>query len=290
MSSSSSPPPDNFSPPHSDVADMLARLRDEVRAERQALAAEEEHNGANTALERELQRCAEQLEYTRIVSAHWPLVGRNLPERMLFLVHRLVRRALRWYINPIVEQQNEFNTIAARTMRLLVESHHDLRQQIAHLQSSPSPGSSALPASPDPPDTAAASTHNDDSALPSDTPTATLQATVEQHGENEPAATFPDMTLRAFPRQLAYHQQVTAHWYIGGASALQRAAAAAQKTIRYYLRWLINPIVEQQNSFNAALNEMVGPMLNADAELRARLAALRARASSSSRHLPPGEQ
>lgn len=113
-----------------DVAAILEALRAEVRAQRAALGAGEA-GPALGAIERELQHCAEQLEITRVVSAHWPLEGGTLYERGLNLVHKLVRRYLRWYINPIVEQQNAFNDVAARTLRLLIEAQAELREQLA---------------------------------------------------------------------------------------------------------------------------------------------------------------
>lgn len=112
-----------------DVAATLAALRAEVRAQRAALPAAEP-----TPAERELQRVVEELEYTRVVSAHWPLEGRNPLEQAIALVNKVVRRYLRWYINPIVEQQNAFNDTAARAIRLLVAENAALRAELAELR------------------------------------------------------------------------------------------------------------------------------------------------------------
>ncbi len=112
-----------------DVAATLAALRAEVRAQRAALPAAEP-----TPAERELQRVVEELEYTRVVSAHWPLEGRNLLEQAIALVNKVVRRYLRWYINPIVEQQNAFNDTATLAIRLLVAENAALRAELAELR------------------------------------------------------------------------------------------------------------------------------------------------------------
>ncbi|OAN47186.1 hypothetical protein A6A03_00115 [Chloroflexus islandicus] len=112
-----------------DVAATLAALRAEVRAQRAALPAAEP-----TPAERELQRLVEELEYTRVVSAHWPLEGRNLLEQAIALVNKVVRRYLRWYINPIVEQQNAFNDTATLAIRLLVAENAALRAELAELR------------------------------------------------------------------------------------------------------------------------------------------------------------
>lgn len=112
-----------------DVAATLAALRAEVRARRAALPAAEP-----TPTERELQRVLEELEYTRVVSAHWPLEGRNPLEQVVALINRVVRRYLRWYINPIVEQQNSFNDTAARAIRLLAAENAALRAELTALR------------------------------------------------------------------------------------------------------------------------------------------------------------
>ncbi|WP_298817252.1 hypothetical protein [Chloroflexus sp.] len=112
-----------------DVAATLAALRAEVRAQRAALPAVEP-----TPTERELQRVVEELEYTRVVSAHWPLEGRNPLEKVIAFVNKVVRRYLRWYINPIVEQQNAFNDTTARAIRLLVAENAALRAELSALR------------------------------------------------------------------------------------------------------------------------------------------------------------
>jgi hypothetical protein len=63
------------------------------------------------------------------ISAHspilWdvPVVGRGLA-----LTKRVVRLLLRWYINPIVEQQNDFNAAAVRALNELAAEQERLRQ------------------------------------------------------------------------------------------------------------------------------------------------------------------
>ncbi|NCC33623.1 MAG: hypothetical protein EOM24_16645 [Chloroflexia bacterium] len=118
-------------PSNTDIATILEALRTEVRAQRMALPNED---AAAYGHAHELQRAAEQLEYTRVVSAHWPLEGKNLYEQGWALLNKVVRRYLRWYINPIVEQQNAYNEASARTIRLLIEQNSALHQQLAELQ------------------------------------------------------------------------------------------------------------------------------------------------------------
>ena len=104
-----------------DIGATLEALRAEVKAQRGSAPVAERR-----ARERQLDRAIEQMEITRVVSAHWPLEGRNPLERALLLVHKVVRRSLRWYIDPIVAQQNAFNHAATRTVHLLAESYDTL--------------------------------------------------------------------------------------------------------------------------------------------------------------------
>jgi hypothetical protein len=54
----------------------------------------------------------------------WPAMPRNPVRRIPLYIMKLVRRLLRWYINPLVEQQNRFNEAAVAT---LSELHSTMR-------------------------------------------------------------------------------------------------------------------------------------------------------------------
>ncbi len=272
----SKPAPANAAPAaplaSAEVQAILEALRQEVRARHTTTQSTTNPDSSAGALVRELERSIEQLEITRVVSAHWPLVARSLPQRSLFLVHKVVRRALRWYINPIVEQQNEFNDTAARTIRLLAEAQTDLLQQLAAMQQHDDDGDND-----DTPPPGAGSAGDTDTADTDDTDdTDALHALITARAAAEPPAAFPDRDVRAALPHLRQRQEVCAHWLLDDRGAVQRAAALVQKAIRFYLRWLINPIVEQQNSFNAALALAAERQTALDGELRAWLAALRA--------------
>lgn len=116
-----------------DVAAVLEALRAEVKAQQRAMASVCSGT-ATSPLARELRHCAEQIEITRVVSAHWPLESGSLYERGWALINKVVRRYLRWYINPIVEQQNAYNDVSARTLRLLIDENAELRAQIVELR------------------------------------------------------------------------------------------------------------------------------------------------------------
>jgi len=70
---------------------------------------------------------------------------------------------------------------------------------------------------------------------------------------------------------------VSAHWPLPATTLAQRAIALINKLARQYLRWYINPIVEQQNAANVTISVALVALIRLDAERRAQVAALRAR-------------
>jgi len=258
-----------------DVAAILEQLRAGVRA-----AHATRRQIGDDPLQRALQRSLDDLEITRVVSAHWPLTGRTLPQKAMALVNKVVRRYLRWYINPIVEQQNAFNDAATRTLRLLADAYRELAHQVAERQE------------------ADAQTHNngiaekgddhtDDSTAaedpcgggidPADTPTyADLMAQVRERAAAEPPVRFIELELNAALTQAQSRQSVTAHWTLTGRTIVEKMIALHHRIVRQYLRWLINPIVEQQNAANEALTAALRSLIRIDAAFRADVAAFRA--------------
>jgi len=112
-----------------DVAAILDQLRAEVRARRVAQGQIE-----LSPLERDLQRSLDEIELYRVVSAHWPLLGKTLPQRAVALLNKLVRRYLRWYINPIVEQQNAANAATRAALLAIIRLDAERRAQVAALR------------------------------------------------------------------------------------------------------------------------------------------------------------
>ncbi len=99
-----------------DIAQVLAELREQVRERRARLAVTDPGNpkGRNLA---ELRRSADAVNDLWFVSAHLPITW-DIPVagQALALTKRVVRILLRWYINPIIEQQNRFNSAATRAI------------------------------------------------------------------------------------------------------------------------------------------------------------------------------
>jgi hypothetical protein len=94
----------------------------------------------------------------------------------------------------------------------------------------------------------------------------------------EPPARFPDLELRALAPALLERQAVSAHWPLVARTPPERAAALLKRAVRQYLRWLVNPIVEQQNAANAAISAALASAIRLDAERRAQVAEVRAAA------------
>lgn len=261
MSTATPAPPEAGGP---DIATILEQLRAEVRAQRAAAGTDQ-----LSAVERDLQRSLDEIELHRVVSAHWPLRSRSLAERLINLANKIVRRLLRWYINPIVEQQNAYNDAVARALRLLADAYLDLREDLARPASAGDEGPEPPGGDPRPAPPATAEGAADPSIQ-------RLQELVAERGAAEPPARFIELDLVAQEQQLGLREQVRAHWPLPARTPAERFAALAQMGTRRYLRWLVNPIVEQQNNANAAFSAAVRRMIDLDAERRAEVAARRA--------------
>jgi hypothetical protein len=133
-----------------DVAKELAQLRQAVKERREKL------HGSELS---ELRALVRQVNERWNVSAHLPITwgGPPLVGRGLAYAKRVTRLLLRWYINPIIEQQNNFNAAATRAllqinayMEQLTREDYALEQRLAALEAQlDRPGEAAM-AAPDP--------------------------------------------------------------------------------------------------------------------------------------------
>ena len=124
MSDSSQPPVD--------VAAVLAEIREGVRQRRATLPPDAPLEPALSDID--LRRLLAEVEATRVVSVHWPLQGQTLPQKLIAAVNKVVRRYLRWYINPIAEQQNNANDAIVRTLHGLVTTIEEQQAELARLR------------------------------------------------------------------------------------------------------------------------------------------------------------
>jgi len=112
-------------PSDAETAAALRALREQVKARRARLSNFGAGDGDDGASLAPLWQTVEE------VNRHWS-VNSNLPiastvpglGAVLIYAKRIVRRLLRWYIDPLVEQQNRFNSAAASAL-VEVFAHHE---------------------------------------------------------------------------------------------------------------------------------------------------------------------
>lgn len=116
------------------VAQELAALRQAVKERRERLHGDELS---------ELRALVRQVNERWNVSAHLPITwgGPPLVGRGLAYAKRVARLLLRWYINPIIEQQNNYNAAATRALlqinaylEQLTREDYALAQRLAALE------------------------------------------------------------------------------------------------------------------------------------------------------------
>ncbi len=109
-----------------DVAATIAALREQAIARGKAIGLTEQ-----SALDDPLRR-VEDLAH---ISAHFPIMWRvPLVGRSLSLVKRAVRILLRWYINPIADQINDFNEATVTALNTLAARQEALAARIAAIE------------------------------------------------------------------------------------------------------------------------------------------------------------
>ena len=102
-----------------DAAAILSELREHIRERRSQLASNDPNDPHALSLA-ELRRTVEAVNDTWYTSAHLPITWNvRIVGRLLAYAKRIMRILLRWYINPIVEQQNRFNSAAARAITVM---------------------------------------------------------------------------------------------------------------------------------------------------------------------------
>jgi len=137
-------------PESSSVQEIVAELQAEVRRQQRAL--EPESHGVGGAQSRGVgEDDADPLARVRFyqhVNSHLPIGWPDMPPGLLpklrAYAQKIARRLLRWYINPLVDQQNVFNTAVTEalvSLSLRVERQEHLLQDLRQgAQPSPAKG------------------------------------------------------------------------------------------------------------------------------------------------------
>lgn len=119
-----------------DVAEILRQIKQEVR---------EQNKEARLAVSLTRVAALEQVHAASWVNPHrpiaWPHWPRGLWPKVVALVQKLVRRSLRWYISPLVEDQNCFNAAVVKALGVLAQENAQLRADLQALASK-QPGTS----------------------------------------------------------------------------------------------------------------------------------------------------
>ncbi len=109
-----------------DVAATIAALRTQAVARGKAMGLTEQ-----ASLDDPLRQAADLAH----ISAHFPIMWRiPVVGRMLSLVQRAMRIGLRWYINPIVDQINDFNEATVTALNTITARQEALAARIAALE------------------------------------------------------------------------------------------------------------------------------------------------------------
>jgi hypothetical protein len=115
-----------------EVAAVLDAVRARVRARRATSAGATED--PDEQMGSEIAAAIQDVNVNSRVNSHLPLLWEDMiVGRLRAFVQRVVRRLLRWYINPIVDQQNVYNAASAKALTLLAAENARLRREHAEL-------------------------------------------------------------------------------------------------------------------------------------------------------------
>jgi len=118
-----------------DVAATIAALRTQAVARGKAMGLTEQ-----ASLDDPLRQAADLAH----ISAHFPIMWRiPIVGRMLSLIQRAMRIGLRWYINPIVDQINDFNEATVTALNTITARQEALAARIAALELGDDPNPTA---------------------------------------------------------------------------------------------------------------------------------------------------
>jgi hypothetical protein len=100
------------------------------------LQAHHDSQGTSKVSSTQARRSAlKQVHATAWVNSHlpvaWPVWPKGLWPKLSALAQKTIRRLLRWYINPIVEQQNRFNTAVVQALDEMQQAVSCLEQSLS---------------------------------------------------------------------------------------------------------------------------------------------------------------
>lgn len=79
-----------------------------------------------------------QLRQRQVVNSHlpigWPTMPNNVLHKFVAYAKKVTRRLLRWYINPLVDQQNRFNAAVVNTISDQSKVIEPVEQRVSDLE------------------------------------------------------------------------------------------------------------------------------------------------------------
>ena len=111
-----------------EIAAILKQLKREVRNQR--LKGEMDQSVTMTTALAQVQLASQVNPHQPIAWPNWPP---GLWPKVVALIQKVIRRLLRWYIDPIVEEQNHFNAAMTAALGMMVEENTRLRAELRML-------------------------------------------------------------------------------------------------------------------------------------------------------------
>ena len=110
------------------VAQQLRQIIDEARHQNAA-------NLSSVAASPACTSAIYDMQHHMFVNAHWDIAWPRWPPgvraKVTALYQKLTRRLLKWYIDPIVSQQNQFNHATLRAVQSILVEVLDMRSAMA---------------------------------------------------------------------------------------------------------------------------------------------------------------
>lgn len=105
------------------AAQQLRQIIDDARHRHASNLSGADIPPASAAALYDLQR---HMVVEKHLGINWPP---GLLPKAIALYHKLMRRLLRWYINPLVSQQNQFNAATLRAVQSILSDLQDVRAE-----------------------------------------------------------------------------------------------------------------------------------------------------------------
>jgi hypothetical protein len=101
------------------AAEVLQELKQEIQRQRDSAAPDITDKGQTISWPAALERVHALARINPHQPVAWPTWPPGLWPKLVAAAQKVTRRLLRWYIDPMVEQQNRYNAAVAQSLDLL---------------------------------------------------------------------------------------------------------------------------------------------------------------------------